>query len=319
MVHKDQQISQMVEAARLYYEHDYSQQEIAKKLGISRPGVSRLLQKAREKGIVRIEIHDPTRAGTRLESQLVQRFGLKKCIVVPSHKDSNIIKKRLGAATGRLLDELITENVILGVSWGTTMHQVALQLREKITRNVTVVQLNGGVSRAEIDTRATEITRIIGEKLHARSFLLPLPAIVENAEVKKAILEDNNIASILDMGCEAQIAVFTVGAFGYESILVKADYFKKEEVAGLLEKGAVGDICSRIIDREGKICSPELDQRTIGITLSELKQKEYSICVAGGKEKLSAIKAGLQGKFFNILVTDEWIAEMLLYDQENQR
>ena len=46
----------MIETARLYYEHHFSQQLIANKLGISRPGISRLLQRAREAGIVKIEI-----------------------------------------------------------------------------------------------------------------------------------------------------------------------------------------------------------------------------------------------------------------------
>ncbi len=305
-------ISLMVEVARLYYEHDYSQVEIAKKLGVSRPKVSRLLKKARENGIVRVEIRDPYQQGTVLEAGLAKEYGLIKVIVVPTDSDSGVVKKRLGFAASRLLDELVQEGEIVGVSWGTTMHQVALQLSDKFYKNLTVVQLNGGISRAEFDTRATETVRIIGEKLHARTFLLPLPAIVENEQVKKAILEDNNIAHILDLGRKARIAVYTIGSFNEESVLVKAEYFDQKEVKQLLDAGAVADICSRIINKEGDPCSEELNDRTIGIDLNDLKQKEYAIAVAGGAEKLEAIRAALKGGYCNVLITDEFIAHQLL-------
>jgi deoxyribonucleoside regulator len=95
---------------------------------------------------------------------------------------------------------------------------------------------------------------------------------------------------------------------------VKADYFESDEVDELLKSGAVGDICSRIIKADGTICSEDLNNRTIGIELKELKKKQYSIAVAGGKEKLAAIKAGLNGKWFNSLITDEWVATELLRD-----
>ena len=109
------------------------------------------------------------------------------------------------------------------------------------------------------------------------------------------------------------MAMYTIGAFGYNSVLVKADYFESDEVEFLLKRRAAGDICSRIITETGKICWPELDDRTFGIELEELSKKEYAIAVAGGKEKLKAIYAGLCGKCFNVLITDEWIATEILH------
>ncbi|MCK4447793.1 MAG: RNA polymerase subunit sigma-70, partial [Candidatus Marinimicrobia bacterium] len=177
-----------------------------------------------------------------------------------------------------------------------------------------VVQLNGGISRAEYDTHATEIAQKISEKYRAIPFLLPLPAIVDNADLKQAIISDKNISRTLDLAHKAKVAMFTIGSFSHDSVLVKADYFETKEVDSLLKRGAVGDICSRIITHDGKICSPELNSRTIGIELEELCKKSYSIAVAGGKEKLQAIRAGLCGHLFNVLITDEWVAEELLRD-----
>jgi len=311
---KKNDVALLVEAARLYYEHNFSQQQIAQKLGVSRPGVSRLLNKAREQGIVRIEIKDPLDSGIKIENDLKKKYDLKKIVVVPEDENVTIIKERLGQAAFKMLSELITDNFILGISWGTTMQEVARQSQRLKMNNLTVVQLNGGVSKAAYDTHASEIAQTIGEKFQATPYLLPLPAIVDSPDVKKAITSDKNIARTLDLGKKSEVALYTIGLFSEQSVLVKADYFEKKEVKSLLGKGAVGDVCSRIIDNNGHICSPTLNARTIGIDLEDLAKKPYSIAVAGGKEKLPAIRAALHGKWFNCLITDGWISNELMRD-----
>ncbi len=303
----------VLEAARLYYEHHLNQSQIAAKLEISRPGVSRLLQEARDTGIVRIRIVDPRATGTRLEANLKASFGLKHVIVVPFDGESGaVLKSRLGFALIQLLDEFLAENVTLGVSWGTTMQAATKHLTYRHIKDMTVVQLNGGVSKAELDTHASEIAGKIGENYDAIPYLLPLPAIVDSPAVKTAILSDRHIAKTLNLAREADVAAFTIGAFGENSVLVRADYFEPAEVQALIDQGAVADICSRLIRADGSICSEELNQRTIGIELDELKAKPFSIAVAGGPEKALAIRAGLAGKYFNSLVTDEQVAKTLL-------
>lgn len=303
----------VLEAARLYYEHHLNQSQIAAKLDVSRPSVSRLLQEARDTGIVRIQIVDPNATGTRLEGLLKAKFGLKHVIVVPFDNESNaVLKSRLGFALIQLLDELLAENVTLGVSWGTTMQAATKHLTARPIKNMTVVQLNGGVSKAELDTHASEIAGRMGENYHAVPYLLPLPAIVDSPTVKTAILSDRHIAKTLKLAREAEIAAFTIGAFGSSSVLVQADYFEPAEVQTLIDQGAVADICSRLIKADGSICSEALNQRTIGIELDELKAKPFSIAVAGGPDKSLAIQAGLAGGYFNSLVTDEQVAKTLV-------
>lgn len=312
MISYTDEIALLVEAARLYYEHNFSQQQIAHKLGISRPGVSRLLQRAREQGIVKIEIQDPSNKGTHLENELKEKFNLIKVVIIPEDERLSVIKNRLGRATVSFLDSLVTDDMILGVSWGTTMQEVARQSIRRSLKNMTVVQLNGGVSKAAYDTHASEIAQSIGANYQATPFLLPLPAIVDSEQVKQAIISDKNIARTLDLAIKARIAIFTIGLFDKNSVLVKADYFEPDEIQALQDKGAIGDICSRIIDHRGHICSTALNKRTIGIELEELAKKPYSIAVAGGKEKLSAIRAAMMGGWFNCLITDEWIAGELI-------
>ncbi len=302
----------LLEAARLYYEHNLNQAQIATRLDVSRPGVSRLLQEARNTGIVKIQIVDPGAGGTRLEAALREKYSLQHVVVVPSDANESILKSRLGFALIALLDTMLTENTTLGVSWGSTLQAATEHLKPRSIKSMTVVQLNGGVSKAELDTHASEIARRMGDNYHAIPYLLPLPAIVDSAELKQAIISDRHIAKTLKLAREADIAVFTIGAFGSRSVLVKADYFEEQEVQALIKQGAVADICSRLIKADGSICSQELDNRTIGIELEELKTRPHSIAVAGGTEKAQAVRAGLAGGYFYNLITDENVAINLL-------
>ena len=309
----DPVIQRLIKVARLYYMYNLSKQQIAEKLKISRPGVSRLLQEARDRGIVRIEVVDPAGNGAELEKRLAERFGLKKVILVPSEgADDRELKRRLGMASAGFLDACVHDGAVLGISWGSTMQELVRHLKPRRLKNLTVVQLLGGIARAEYDTHAAEIALKCADAYRAVPFLLPVPAIVDNVSVKQALMSDNQIARVLDLGRRADTAVFSVGRLSHGCLMCKADYFRREEVDALLARKAVGDICSRIVSEDGRICSAELDARTIGIELDELRNKPFSIAVAGGPEKRSVIHAGLLGRFFNVLVTDEETAVDLL-------
>jgi len=113
---------------------------------------------------------------------------------------------------------------------------------------------------------------------------------------------------VLDLARNASVALFSVGVIGVESVLVQSGYLQLHELQQLQLRGAVGDVIGRYYDSRGQICDRELDSRTIGIELAELKEKRYAIAVAGGVEKRQAIRGGLLGGYFNTLVTDQFTA-----------
>jgi deoxyribonucleoside regulator len=307
-------VSKLVQVARLYYVYNLNQQQIADKLGISRPGVSRLLQEARDKGIVHIEIVDIEGIGAGIEKSLQEKFSLKKAVIVPMDgvTDDSELKERLGIAAAHVIDEFVREGTVLGVAWGSTMQELVQHLQPRRVKNMTVVQLIGGIARAEFDTHASEIAQKMSENYKAIPYLLPLPNIVDDVRVKQAMMSDKHITKVLDLGRRAEIAVFSVGRLTRDCLMCKAEYFHKDEVDALLANNAVGDICSHVITDTGGICSSDLDARTIGIELDELKKKKIAIAVAGGHDKLPVIRAALLGRYFNVLVTDEKVAVALL-------
>ncbi|AEI43837.1 sugar-binding transcriptional regulator [Paenibacillus mucilaginosus] len=301
-----------IEAARLYYLSDYGQQDIAVRLGVSRPTVSRLLQYAKDQGYVRITIVDPLEDLDAMGDRLKLKFGLDTVHVCYSPlNEYTEIQKNISKKAAEYIQETVQDSDIIGVTWGTTMHAVALQLQPKSVRGVEVVQLKGGVSHSHVNTYAAEIVNLFAEAFHTMPRYLPLPVIFDNTEVKRMVEEDRHIQRIIELGRQANIAVFTVGTVKEDALLFRLGYFNEDEQK-LLQRTAAGDICSRFFDAAGELCSREINDRTVGIDLADLRRKEKAILVAGGQRKIDAIRAALIGKYANILITDQFTAQALL-------
>lgn len=301
-----------IKVAKLYYESDYSQQQIAIKLKISRPTVSRLLQYAKEKKYVQISIADPLEDSNNLEKALLDKYGLEdvKISYTPLNTRDEI-KKAISEKAAEYLYDISKDGDIIGVSWGRTIYNIALKLKPKSLKGTQIVQLKGGISHSQSNTYAYEIMELFSEAYSTVGRYLPLPLMFDSVQMKEMVENDRNIKRILDLGKQANIAVFTVGTVNDDALLFRLGYINEKD-KNILKQTAVGDICSRFFDSNGELCNKELDSRTVGINLDELKNKEKRILVAGDQRKIAAIKAALIGKYANILITDQYTAYQLI-------
>ncbi|HEY2420803.1 MAG TPA: sugar-binding transcriptional regulator [Neobacillus sp.] len=308
----DEKISRLVEVAKLYYQLDYSQQEIAQKLGISRPTVSRLLVQAVQEGVVTIKICDPVEDVQKLAMNVMEKFQLKHCIVapIPEYED-RLIKEKLGEVAANYLYDIVKSGDTIGITWGTTLYQLVKKIQPKNVKDVTIVQLNGGVSYSESNNYASEIINGLANAFNTTPHFLPVPAVVDHIVVKQAIIADRHIKNLLELGKRANVALFTVGEPGEQSTLMDAGYFLESDIDILRKNKTVGDICSRFIDIDGHITNQPLNDRTIGIELQDLLEKEYGILIAGGNTKIDGIYGALRGRYANVLITDQYTAKAL--------
>ncbi|MFX3617499.1 MAG: sugar-binding transcriptional regulator [Sporolactobacillus sp.] len=301
-----------IDVARLYYQSEYSQQQISNQLKLSRPTVSRLLQYAKERGYVTIQIYDPLEDIDSLSDELRVRYHLEHVRVAYSPLDDvKEIRKNIGRLAANVLDEIVQDGDSIGVTWGKTMYSLSTQLKKKHVHDVEVVQLKGGVTHSQVKNYAFEIVQSVASAYNAVVRYLPLPVIFDRPELKQMVEEDRNIKEIIDLGKQANIAVFTVGTVSDDALLFHLGYLKEEEIAQL-KKEAVGDICSRFFNKDGEICNPSINRRTIGIELDDLKKKEKRILVAGGEKKVTAIRTALKAGFANVFITDQFTARALL-------
>ena len=294
-----------IDVAKRYYQSEFSQQQIAQQMGISRPSVSRLLQYAKEQGYVNIQIIDPVENMEELERRLAQKYGMQEVRVAYSTlNDPGEIKKYIGSKAAEYLNEIARDGDIIGVSWGTTMYNVACRLKSRPLQGAQIVQLKGGVTDGKSTTYADEILEKFAKAFSTIARYLPLPVIFGTKEVKEMVDQDRHIKRILELGRQANIAVFTVGTVKEDALLFRLGYIEAADKVKL-QQIAVGDICSRFFDRAGEICNAEIDDRTVGIKLAELRDKERSILVAGGERKVEAIRAALVGQYANVLINDQ--------------
>lgn len=307
-----QQIKQAVQVSKLYYLDGATQAEIGKKLNLSRPTISRLLQFAREKNIVKISINDPLSNIEDLQHQLKEKYQLKDVIIsTPESNETAEILSSLGKATARYLDKKVKDNDVIGVSWGRTLVSVARQLIPNDRKNVQVIYLKGTVANSTHNNYVVEVTKCFNKCYHTQAQILPLPLIFENKQIKEMVIKDKFINEILDTGKRTSVALFTVETTEQDATLFELGYFNDQQIKTLQEKAA-GDLVSRFIDERGKIVDDQLNDRTVAIALDDLKQARESVLIAGGMNKLKAIKAALAGKYANVLVTDSLVAQHLL-------
>ena len=303
-----------INVAKLYYRSDYSQQKIAQELGVSRPSISRLLQYAKDKGYVNIQIVDPVEDMSHMEQRLKDKLHLKDVKIASSTiNDEEEIKKYIGITAARYLDSIIKDGDIIGVGWGTTLYNMSQALVPKAIKGSQVVQLEGGVSHSEWNNYAREILESFASNFDTVAQYLPLPVIFDTKETKEQVDKDRYIKRVLELGRHANIAIFSVGTVRPNALFFRLGYTGIEEQEKI-QKSSVGDICSRFFDVEGRICNRDLDDRTVGITLSELRDKEFSIMISGGEAKINAIRAALKGRYANVLITDQFTGKALLED-----
>ena len=296
----------------LYYQEEKTQAEISKIFGVSRFKISRTLKEAKRRKLVSITINDPKGDLTETEIKLAEKYGLDQAIVVKINEFSELSAvDQVAAAGAEYLAQSIGLYRIMGVTWGYTVYRVVAHLKSFQAKNLSLVQISGGLGTIE-GTDNNMLTMTLGQKLGADAQVIPAPVIVRNREIRDTLFKEKKIQETLKIAKKADIVLFGVGMIGGYGLLWRSGFLKDKDAVKLKKAGAVGSICGRFFDAEGRICYPSLDDRTIGLTLDELRKIKHKICVATGKEKMDGVLGALKTKLLNVLITDDQIAERLL-------
>lgn len=312
MMDNRRQIKKAVEISKLYYLDGATQAEIAKKLHLSRPTISRALQFARDNQIVKIQVSDPLSDLSDLREQVKERYHLDEVVIATPDGDGTAATlDALGAAAAKYLEEVVVDNDTLGISWGQTLAAVARHLQPSARKNIRAVYLKGTVANSTHNNYVVEVTKDFNRCFHTQAQILPLPVIFENKDVKEMVVKDRFINEILMTGRQATVDLFTVGTTEPDATLFELGYLSDQQIAQL-QKESVGDIISQFVDEKGKIVDEDLTARTVALPLNELKNTRQSILIAGGMNKLKPIKAALAGRYANVLVTDVAVAQHLI-------
>ncbi|TDC55800.1 sugar-binding transcriptional regulator [Actinomadura sp. KC345] len=304
----------LLRVAEMYYEGDQTQEQIGRKLHLTRWKVGRLLAEARTAGIVRIEIVHPRHRRHADERAVIERYGLRDAVVVPADGvDGEVeLRDRVAGAAARYLADLSPAPRTLGVSWGRTLDAVAAQVQPGWARGVHVVQVNGGLSRTRRPTSASDMASRLAHHGGGTVTLLSAPAIVEKDTTREALESDRSVAGVLELARHCGAFLFSPGALAHDSVLVESGYLSSADVDGIAGAGGVGDVVGRFIDGDGAVVQDELDRRTLGVTLDDLRAGPWSIAVVAGAAKHRVCRAVVASRICNVLITDHHTAAHLL-------
>ncbi len=304
----------LVKVASLYYEKDLTQAEIAKRLNISRPQVSRLLAEGRQAGVVEITIHHSVDKYAALKQDLLDRFDLKAVQLLASgYLGYAQLTERLGLLAARHLEERLQDGIILGISWNTGVYQVVNALQAARQKKVTVVQLTGTVGSINPILDGPDLTRWLAQTLGGQYKYLPAPFLVESPATRQALWQDRSIREPMALMEQMDMALIGIGSLSPAlSSLLLAGYITEAELREIIRQGGVGDICSHHYDLHGNVLPLELHKRLMGVSLERLKQTPYVIGVGGGIDKASAVLGALRLGVLDCLVTDEIAARSVL-------
>ena len=308
----------LVKVAKLYYEEGLTQIEIAHKMRLSRPKVSRLLTEARNEGVVQITVNSMPESFEDLERELENRLGLKDSLVVHvDHPDDpQVVSQQLGEMAAQYFDRVVQEGDLVGFSWGRTMSAMADSIQPVKLRKMHVVQMVGGLGDPQSDAHAADIVRRVAQKVNASLLsVMPAPGIVDSIEMCTALRNNRQIGYSLELSAKVDIAFVGIGSFRKDALLMNSEeIITWSEVEPLIERGAVGDLGLHFFDITGKSLDSEIDRRVIGINLEAYRSLDRVVAVAGGSQKYDAILGAVRGKYANVLITDENTARRLLQD-----
>lgn len=304
---------QMVRVAYLYYEAGLTQSEVAKRIGLSRPLISKLLQQARETGIVEISIKDDTIVTTQVEELLVNAFGLTEAIVIPVQEswDDEEVKRQMAKTAGILLKKRITRSQTVGVSWGTTLYHFIQEFPFVQAKHLRVLPLIGGMGRNYGELHSNQLAKQLADKLNATCEHLYAPAILSSGNLKEQLLDSMDIRALLLEATRVDLAIVGLGS-PYASTMSKLGYLKETDLESLMRFGAVGDINSRFIDERGEEVEDPINDRVIGIDVEAMRNISTVVCMVTGRGKARALSAALQGGYIDILVVDSETAAAVL-------
>ena len=290
--------------AWLYYVAKLNQNQIAKKIGLSKMRVHRLIAYAEKNGFVKTFVEGGFDKTTKYEEIIKQKYNLKICEVIPNNEDNNDPLQMLGAAGARFIMNQINENNIteFGIGTGNTMNAVAKWL-PKINKKIDFITLNGSLTSNNSIQVKTGINQI-AEKTDGECFNIGIPFIIQSIEQKKLIEKINFIKTIMNRASNTKIKLLSVGGLFETSQIVQSKIVSTESIKKLKEEGAVGEVAGNFFDKKGNLILNKETKKTIGVKIDSFKNST-TVLIAGGKNKISQIQSVLKSGLFTGLITDE--------------
>ena len=296
--------------AWLYYVGRLNQNQIAKKVGLSKMRVHRLIAFAEKNGFVKTFVEGGFDETSKYENILKEKYHLKISEVIPIEDLNNDPSEMIAAAGARFIMNQINENNVseFGIGTGNTLNNIAKWL-PKIDKEIDFITVNGSLTSHNSIQTETGINQI-AHKTNGECYNVGIPLMVESVEQKKILEKIKFIKEIMNRANNTKVKILGVGGLFETSQIVKSKIFSKESIEKIKQAGAVGEVAGNFFDKNGKFISIKETQKITSADIDSFK-KSTTVLVAGGRYKISQIKSVLKSGLFTGLITDEETAKQL--------
>ena len=302
------------EAARagwLYYCAGNTQDEIATKLGVSRPTAQRLVSAAISEGLVKVRLDHPIARCMELAASLCEQFGLANCEVVPTDPAAPDAMFGMAQTAATYLERVLQspDPKIIAIGTGRAMRGMVDEVQRVDARHHKIVSLVGTIAHDGAASFYDAVTDL-ADRTRAPHYPLPIPVIVESAEVRAQMHQQPPMDNIMHLAAKADVRFVGVGDLGADAPLYIDGFISRDELQSLQKNGGIGEVVSWSFDENGAILDHDVNHRVTSAPIHIPAQN--TIAVAKGAKKVAAIRGAMRGKLITTLITDEATAEALL-------
>ena len=312
----DQRYYMKLKALTYLYEDGLTQTEIAGKLKISRVTLAKLLEEAREEGMIKFEIIDVRGRMkiVQLEKQMCETFGLRDIRLVDcSHADEETCSRKIAGEASAYVAQVLASGMKIGLTWGRTLNEMISSLTpDPQIHSLLVYTLVGGASMSSNFQPNVLAQRFIN-KYDGQSVVITAPFICQYESLCREIKKEPAIAEILAASHDLDLTLVGIGEEPQDGADHLSDYpFGPDTIQELVRAHAVGDICGNFFDIHGQLCDTALKDRIVSIDIRDLPSHRCVIGMGGGEKKTNSILGALNGHYLHVLITDVQTAEAVL-------
>ncbi len=301
---------QRIRVAWFYYIEGLTQNEVAKRVGLSRPLVNQILASCRAEGLIQIRLDSDISSCTRLAGELISRFGLLDAVVTPAPAHPENLARTIGLQAGFYLSDQLSHDLQIAIGWGETLWHSLKGVERQNLRNSSISSMLGGLTRyAEIS--AYETATRLADMLSAHCYYLAAPVYTDDAKTRDLFVNQPMLQEVFSRVRSADIALCSVGQMDAQATLHRLELVGEDDLADLTAHHAVGDLLGHYLDAEGNVVDCDLNSRVVAAHPADLRNIERVVLASGGQTKVEIINAVLRARYANVLVTDEETAELL--------
>lgn len=271
-----------------------------------------MLKRAEDEGVVTFKVHSPNKINWDMGKQVKERFPSMKdvLVVMPENEDP---RRSVGVAAADYVQSLLSENSVVGLSWGKTILEFVNAMEASSHPGVKAVQMSGNfLFKNNYEMMPTNIVKIFGDKVHAASFFFDAPMFVVNEEIRTYLMKDPLFMHLEDLFKQMSICIFGVSKLAQNSTMSSVGVLQEDDIHELVEGGAIGDVMGFFIDGQGQMVNWSKLPGYMGATLDIVSKAQHSICLATGSDKSEVMKLVMNRGYCNKAIISYDLADELI-------